>query len=731
MEENLYDSYEFIEDDYIENDSTENNSFFPPHEYILILILFLIILLIFFEKIFKSIFLFLIPSKFLLIIAMIILNLFILRYIIINIIFIGKNSFIKFYFRAFVAKKKAKLLIKYLTNFNSKIDKILDTEKMEEIHNQSQLISKSKIMQKYIDIYENIQNKYGTMSNYSKNFYEHLLSLKNKIENSTLKDIYNKIEKNEQIIITNENKNNLEEIKNEVEQIKKILIDFRESKSLCPNILNIKGIIYNDILQSKEFTRESILIRRQNSQTLIINTEDDIKLDCLLISSDNNNNLERIAQSKNLIIVCGPNLIPYDNLITSWDIDTIYTNNNIDLLFWNYRGYGFSEGSADFDNICYDIISIYDYILANYKYNKIGVYGFSIGGIAACHLAKNRNINILIADRTFGSSLEILDNFYLGKYIAYFGKILFITYVDNTSNYLSSKCNKVILNDIQDQVIFDSISLKTSIAKNIIYKIFNETNPELNIRNIKSKNILDYALEPEQSSQFYSSFKYIISFLKSKNQRKNIEINNSINDKILLLNEENLNNIESININNNVKIKEVLDKFYDKIKTLFYNYFCPNNSFDIFLDYQSKKIHFNNYFNSLVIYGPEDISLKNYSICSTKYTENEINNFISDIEEILNLEEINKISQHILYQKLNYFKESLKNIKIFVAGMNMEEIENKWLRLMKGLLIPLNCGHTSFYYEDRTINTIIYLIKETFNNNDSIAIEPPLIENNI
>ena len=731
MKENLYDSYEFIEDDYIENDSTENNSFFPPHEYILILILFLIILLIFFEKIFKSIFLFLIPSKFLLIIAMIILNLFILRYILINIIFIGKNSFIKFYFRAFVAKKKAKLLIKYLTNFNSKIDKILDTEKMEEIHNQSQLISKSKILQKYIDIYENIQNKYGTMSNYSKNFYEHLLSLKNKIENSTLKDIYNKIEKNEQIIITNEKKNNLEEIKNEVEQIKKILIDFRESKSLCPNILNIKGIIYNDILQSKEFTRESLLIKRQNSQKLIINTKDDIKLDCLLISSDNNNNIERMAQSKNLIIVCGPNLIPYDNLITSWDIDTIYTNNNIDLLFWNYRGYGFSEGSADFDNICYDIISIYDYILANYKYNKIGVYGFSIGGIAACHLANNRNINILIADRTFGSSLEILGNFYLGKYIAYFGKILFITYVDNTSNYLSSKCNKVILNDIQDQVIFDSISLKTSIAKNIIYKIFNETNPELNIRNIKSKNILDYALEPEQSSQFYSSFKYIISFLKSKNQRKNIEINNSINDKILLLNEENLNNIESININNNVKIKEVLDKFYDKIKTLFYNYFCPNNSFDIFLDYQSKKIHFNNYFNSLVIYGPEDISLKNYSICSTKYTENEINNFISDIEEILNLEEINKISQHILYQKLNYFKEGLKNIKIFVAGMNMEEIENKWLRPMKGLLIPLNCGHTSFYYEDRTINTIIYLIKETFNNNDSIAIEPPLIENNI
>ena len=66
MEENynLNDSYEFIEDDFIENDSSDNNSFFPPREYILILIFSSIILLILLEKMFKSIFLFIIPSKF-------------------------------------------------------------------------------------------------------------------------------------------------------------------------------------------------------------------------------------------------------------------------------------------------------------------------------------------------------------------------------------------------------------------------------------------------------------------------------------------------------------------------------------------------------------------------------------------------------------------------------------------------------------------------------------------
>ena len=732
MSDNYNDSYEYIEDDFIENDSSENSSFFPPREYILILTFFLLILLIIFEKVFKAIFLFFIPSKFFLIIAMIILNLFFIRYIIVTAIFIGRNSIIKFYFRAFVAKKKAKLLIKYFTNFNAKIDKILNM-KIKENQNPKQFISKSKIIQRYIDIYNNVQNNYGKISSYSQNFYDHLITLKNKIDNSPLKDIYEKIEKNEEIIINEENKNILSDIKDEVEKIKNKLIVFRESKSLCPNILNIKNIIYNDILQSPEFTRESILLKKENTQKITINTKDDTNLDCLLITSDNQKETGEI-KSKNLIIVCGPNLIPFDNLIASWDIDTMYTNNKIDLLFWNYRGYGFSEGSADFDNICNDVLSVYDFVLNNYTYNSIGVYGFSIGGIASCYLAKNRAVNLLIADRTFNSTFEILEQVYLGKYIAYLGKILFISFVDNTNNYLSAKCNKIILNDVQDQIIKDSISLKTSICKNMIYKIFNETNIEFNIRNLKSKNIIDYALEPEQSEQMYSAFKYIISFLKIKNQRK---INDSINlydkkiesEKSQRLNEDNQNNIEIIN-SININVKDILDKMYEKIKTAFSNFFCPDNSFEYFLDYQSKKVNFHNYFNSLVIYGPESVTLKHYFKCDTKFTEKELNIFISEIDDILNNEEYIKISQNILYQKLKDFNESLKNLKIYVAGLNIEEIENKWMKPIKGVLIPLNCGHTSFYYEDSTINTLIFLIKEAFNNTDSIAIEndPPLIE---
>ena len=62
----------------------------------------------------------------------------------------------------------------------------------------------------------------------------------------------------------------------------------------------------------------------------------------------------------------------------------------MDILFWNYRGYGFSEGSADFTNVCDDIINIYDYISENYQYNRILVHGLSIGGVPACYLSAKK-----------------------------------------------------------------------------------------------------------------------------------------------------------------------------------------------------------------------------------------------------------------------------------------------------------------------------------------------------
>ena len=89
-------------------------------------------------------------------------------------------------------------------------------------------------------------------------------------------------------------------------------------------------------------------------------------------------------------------------------------------------------------------------------------------------------------------------------------------------------------------------------------------NPKLNIRNINSENILDYALEPEQSKEIFTAFKYTINFLKNKSinetgnnqemiflEKTNVNSNNYfIDEKVQKLTDNSNNNNILNNINN-------------------------------------------------------------------------------------------------------------------------------------------------------------------------------------
>jgi len=54
-----------------------------------------------------------------------------------------------------------------------------------------------------------------------------------------------------------------------------------------------------------------------------------------------------------------------------------------------------------------DILELYDFLAKNFKVNKFGVHGHSMGGLVACYLARNREVSFLLADRTFSSLNEI------------------------------------------------------------------------------------------------------------------------------------------------------------------------------------------------------------------------------------------------------------------------------------------------------------------------------------
>ena len=127
--------------------------------------------------------------------------------------------------------------------------------------------------------------------------------------------------------------------------------------------------------------------------------------------------------------------------------------------------------------------------------------------------------------------------------------------------------------------------------------------------------------------------------------------------------------------------------------------------------------HFNNFFNNLFIYGTEDLSKLEYCLCNINDVDEMLNNFIQEADNFLNSEEIRRYSDYQIYKYFSFFVECMKNFKIFVSGLHLASLEKDWFCYLKGELIPLNCGHILFYNE-RELNTLKYLIKESMSQNN-------------
>ena len=758
MELNASDSY--IEE-FDSNEVPGRQSIFPSKPQIIIYSILFFILIIFLEKIFIKIFLFFIPSYFFLILILLIINYFFLIYLVYTCIFPGKNFLVGFYLRKYYGKNRARQFYSSLEHLKNRIDKIIKSDSKSESEggeininfnsqkNNEEDTSKSKVSSKYVDIYLKIKEHYGNLNTYETDFLNKLISLKSSIEISSLQENFKKFILKEKISLSKKDLSDYENIKIEATYLQNTLNEYRAEFPFTLDFKKIisyfKNLFFNDILSSKRFSRISVLIKNPNSREIKIISRDDTNLDCLLMLSQNNKNNNN-TKEKNLVIVCGPNLTPFESFINSWDIDSLYLNNNIDILFWNYRGYGFSEGSTNFNIICEDVLCVYDYMKANYNYNNIAVHGLSIGGIPSCFLAKNRQIKFLIADRTFGSVLDFLNSFkYLNKILYYLAIILRIPFIDNTKNFLEANCKKVILNDPEDTTVIDIISLKSSISKKIIYQIFNEKYMEFNIRNIKSENFLEYALEPESFKEIFNAFKYTINFVKNKyenyypddnynkmneainvnvNRENNNIINNDINIKVNDSKQEQLNQnkIDNLDISH-IPIETLHDiskEFYQRIYFLYSNFSSCGDYLIKFTDYMNNITHFNNFFNNLFIFGTDDLRKDDLILCNTKNVDDMINNFITEADKFLNSKEIIQFSEYLIFKNFQLFVECLKKIKTFLLGMHLENIENEWLREIKGELIPLNCGHILFY-SDRELDTIKTVIKEYLGNINEIS----------
>lgn len=83
----------------------------------------------------------------------------------------------------------------------------------------------------------------------------------------------------------------------------------------------------------------------------------------------------------------------------------VLLNQRFSVLAYDYQGYGNSEGEPTVENICEDGLSAYDYLIKDRGITpeKIVVYGESLGGGVASHIAINRKVGAIILQSTFSS----------------------------------------------------------------------------------------------------------------------------------------------------------------------------------------------------------------------------------------------------------------------------------------------------------------------------------------
>lgn len=112
------------------------------------------------------------------------------------------------------------------------------------------------------------------------------------------------------------------------------------------------------------------------------------------------------------IIICNPNALFYHHMINppnSYWL-SFFIKKGINVLGWNYRGYGATKGTPTPYNIKADGESMLYFVLNELQIKgKIGIYGRSLGGVVATHLSANfpDKISLLIADRTFGMLKDV------------------------------------------------------------------------------------------------------------------------------------------------------------------------------------------------------------------------------------------------------------------------------------------------------------------------------------
>ena len=638
---------------------------------------------------------------------------FLLRFGVQSFLFILHCPILKSLCFYFISCTQLRQLLDVSTDFVS-LYKNLKNQKKTFDNNEKILIKEiSNIVSFYKEFYKDIKLK-CKISKKQNDLYEKLCSwMKNydEYKNNFVLTVHNK---------KNDNENNdkktfiyyLRKMNNDSKEIIKILNNF-----ICDNYqtFSIKRI-YNCFINNTfcSLSQYSLLFNQKfNNKFKSFVTSDNKIIDYSIVTYNKLNRMyknknikknENEKISENLLFFCNPNGMIYQ-LFTPEKF-LFLLEGGCDILFWNYRGYGYSTGHPTLKNAKTDIVELFDYIKKKSKYKKYGACGYSVGGGSATFLCQKRNLDILICDRNYTSITEIARTIStFGEILYYLEKILYFRYDYNINEFMNTKNKnicKIVLCDPADEIIPNYASLKSGISTYIIKKYCKENNIK------QTENILDIFLDiendTEQKTKFINSLLYIMDILIefNKNPFKDLIIKKKSHK-----NEENFDKTLLLNINdsNDLNKKNFNRKLINTVIKFFKSFNFSSENLETFKEIEEKRLkilHINNYFNNFFIWG--SISNKDLYNADGFLNPFDIKNNIDYLNEAI--ENLNKFLDDKFIKSMAVegdSQEKYNNIMIIKNCLKILKNKNEFLNSIKniniGTLIRLDCGHNGLYSE--------------------------------
>ena len=526
-----------------------------PKLYLVLLITVALIILFIFYLIEKILFIILTTITFTKLIAFplqIILHILFIRYLIIQVAFAGQNIVVSSSMLYNLGKNQATPILKAIKALHDSLSILNDVRglivSIKELTEMKKNIGVIQSIINYVlDTFSKMKSKFNTLTIEQQMLYDNMYRMNEAIINGNVISFVNNTidtikkynqesladipdQERDKIVSELSSKNvNTQQILAICHALMEILIDFIGENYPWYSCRYIRNFFHNRLFASIEQIHCE-LSNYYNFEEKTLITKDKCKLEYIIIKKNIN------TPKKKLMIICGPNGVPYQIFSRNFRFEN-YLESNMDILCWNYRGYGFSKGTPSYSKLRSDVLELFDEVKKNNNYERYAVHGISIGGIPCCHLASHRKeIELLICDRNFGRIDNIVQSFPYGKLLFKLYKLLLFQSTDNVENYLNVKCYKIIMNDPKDTIVLDSCSLKTLISMKLCENYFDcnhEDNSNFNSSMIGSYSSHNNELESLSSKKIISSSQNIQMTTLNDKITTNYNINDN-NSKILI-----------------------------------------------------------------------------------------------------------------------------------------------------------------------------------------------------